>query len=354
MRVSVLVSFHNHERFVQRVAESALAQDFDDYEVVFVDDASTDGSFRVLQQTVADYRGFRGRRVVCLRNESNLGIVGTFNRLMSESSGELCVVHCGDDIAHPNRVSEIVRCWDEAVRGRPNVVAAMTRCRLVDGDFRVMSPTVSDEPYGWRVVSGDSVWNCGFTFHGAAAVYSRSLYDRFGMMDPAAKFEDGLMFFRMVLAGDLLLINERLFDYRSVEGASTTYHADLQTMANAAVRDVNTIRQQLLDLTTAEQTAGVRDRERFGKYREALDRWLHWQKLFVSLMIGRGKERRMAIREVICASSSDRSMRRILVFALPRPVVRLIVWLRGTWGNLRWRSRIRRLEGYLDFSGGAA
>ena len=354
MRVSVLVSFHNHELFVRRVAESALEQDFDDYEAVFVDDASTDDSFRVLQQTVAEYRGFRGRRVVCLRNESNLGIVGTFNRLMSESSGELCVVHCGDDIAHPNRVSEIVRCWDEAVREHPNVLAAMTRCRLVDGDFRVMSPTVSDEPCGWRVVSGDSVWNCGFTFHGAAAVYSRALYDRFGMMDPAAKFEDGLMFFRMVLAGDLLLINERLFDYRSVEGASTTYHADLQTMANAAVKDVNTIRQQLRDLTSAEQTADARDRERFGRYREDLDRWLHWQKLFVSLMIGLGKERRMAIREVIGASPSDRSMRRILVFVLPRPIVRLIVWLRGTWGNLRWRSRIRRLEGYLDFSGGPA
>lgn len=354
MKVSVLVSFHNHERFVRRVAESALAQDFDDYEVVFVDDASTDGSFSVLQKTVADYRGFRGRRVACLRNERNLGIVGTFNRLMAESSGELCVVHCGDDIAHPNRVSEIVRCWDEAVRKHPNVVAAMTRCRLVDGDFRVMSPIVADEPCGWRVVLGDSVWNCGFTFHGAAAVYSRSLYDRFGMMDSAAKFEDGLMFFRMVLSGDLLLINERLFDYRSVEGASTTYHADLQTMANAAVRDVNTIRQQLRDLTAAEQTAGARDRARFVKYREALDRWLHWQKLFVSLMIGRGTERRMAVREVICASPSDRSMRRILVFALPRPIVRLVVWLRGTWGNLRWRSRIRRLEGYLDFSGGAA
>ena len=354
MRVSVLVSFHNHARFVQRVVESALAQDFDDYEVVFVDDASTDDSFHVLQQAVAAYRGFRGRRVACLRNESNLGIVGTFNRLMSESSGELCVVHCGDDIAHKNRVSEIVRCWDEAVWGHPNVVAAMTRCRLVDGDFRVMSPTVPDEPCGWRVVTGDSVWNCGFTFHGAAAVYSRVLYDRFGMMDPAAKFEDGLMFFRMVLAGDLLLINERLFDYRSVEGASTTYHADLQTMANAAVKDVNTIQQQLRDLTSAEQTADDQDRARFGKYREALDRWLHWQKLFVSLMIGQGTERRMAIREVICAAPSDQSMRRILVFALPRPIVRLVAWLRGTWGNLRWRSRIRRLEGYLDFSGGAA
>lgn len=354
MRVSVLVSFHNHERFVRRVAESALSQDFDDYEVVFVDDASTDGSFRVLQQTVAEYRGFRGRRIICLRNESNLGIVGTFNRLMSESSGELCVVHCGDDIAHPNRVSEIVRCWDEAVRDHPNVVTAMTRCRLVDGDFRVMSPTVLDEPCGWRVVSGDSVWNCGFTFHGAAAVYSRALYDRFGMMDPEAKFEDGLMFFRMVLAGDLLLINERLFDYRSVEGASTTYHADLQTMANAAVKDVNTIRQQLRDLTSAEHAADVRARARFAKYREALDRWLHWQKLFVSLMIGQGAERRLAIREVICASPSDRSMRRILVFVLPRPIARLIVWARGTWGNLRWRSRICRLERYLDFSGGPA
>ena len=354
MRVSVLVSFHNHERLVRRVAESALAQDFDDYEVVFVDDASEDNSFAVLQKTVDEYRGFRGRRVVCLRNERNLGIVGTFNRLMAESSGDLCVVHCGDDLAHPNRVSEIVRCWDDAALKHPNVVAAMTRCRLVDGDFKDVCPDATDEPFGWRVVSGDSLWNCGFVFHGAAAVYSRSLYDRFGSMDPAAKFEDGLMFFRAVLAGDLLLINERLFDYRSVEGASTTFHADLRTMANAALKDANTIRQQLRDLFAAEQEPNDRDRDRFGKYRQTLEYRLHWQKLFVTLMIGMGQERRKAIGEVIRASRTDRAMRRLLVFAFPRPLVRFIVWARGTWGNLRWRSRVLRLEGYLDFSGGVA
>lgn len=354
MRVSVLVSFHNHEPLVRRVAESALAQDFDDYEVVFVDDASEDGSFEVLQKTVSEFRGFRGRRVTCLRNESNLGIVGTFNRLMAESSGELCVVHCGDDIAHPDRVSEIVRCWDEAAKRHPNVAAAMTRCRLVDGDMRALFPASADEPTGWRVVSGDSTWDGGLAYHGAAAVYSRRLYDRFGAMDPRAKFEDGLMFFRLALVGDLLLINERLFDYRSVDGASTTYHATLRSMADAAVKDVGTVRQQLKDLAAVERTADGHDRARFCRYRDELTRRLHWQELFVTLMLGRGAERRAAIREVVRALPSDRSMRRLLAFTLPRPLVRAIVRLRGTWGNRRWRSRVRRLEGYLDFGGGLA
>jgi len=348
MKVSVLVSFHNHAPLVRRVVESALSQDYDDYEVVFVDDASADGSFDELGRAVRDFKGFRGKNIKCLRNETNLGIVGTFNRLMAESSGELCVVHCGDDLAHSNRVSEIVRRWDEALRGHPNVVAAMTRCRLVDGDFRSLNFEMSggSPEGGWRVVSGDTVWNNSLLFHGAAAVYSRKLYERFGSMDPTAKFEDGLMFFRLVLAGDLLLINERLFDYRAVEGASTTFHNTLESMSDAAVKDVQTIRQQLNDLSK------VGGESRFERYRQDLVRRLHWQELFVSLMIGRGTERIRAIRTVFREARQDRGMRRILVFALLRPLVRIIVWLRGTRGNLKWRSRLRRQEGYLDFAKG--
>ena len=53
MIVSLLVSFPNHETLVRRVVESVLNQDCGDYEAVFIDDASTDGRFRILQETLA-------------------------------------------------------------------------------------------------------------------------------------------------------------------------------------------------------------------------------------------------------------------------------------------------------------
>jgi len=342
MKVSVLVSFHNHEALVRRVAESALSQDFDDYEVVFVDDASTDGSYAELEKVIREFKGFRGRNVKCLRNEKNLGIVGTFNRLMAESVGELCVVHCGDDVAHPNRVSEIVRCWDEAVREHPNIVFAQTKCKMVDADLRTFGGTTGSGTGRWRVEKGTDALERHFLFHGAAATYSRKLFDRFGPMDPAARAEDSCMFYRAAISGDILLIDEALFDYRCVLGSSTAFHRTLEAMAASARREVEDIRQQMCDLDAARPAGQAH-------YAEELVRRLATQQLFLKLLTARGEEKRRAGTEVVRRALHDPSMRRFAVFALPRPIVSAIVWLRGTIGNLRWRSRVRRLEKLLDF-----
>ena len=47
-RVSIIIPSYNHERFVSRAIESALAQTYQDFEIVITDDASTDGSVDIL------------------------------------------------------------------------------------------------------------------------------------------------------------------------------------------------------------------------------------------------------------------------------------------------------------------
>ena len=346
MTISLLVSFHNHEKLVRRVVESVLDQDCDNYEAIFIDDASTDGSFRILQQTLSDHAKNIHCKVKCLRNERNLGIVGTFNRMFEESSGDVCVMQCGDDLARPNRVSSIIRCWGEAVVKHPNLVAVVSRCNLVDEDFRMVRPFVRRAgDAAWIVRSGEQVYDGRLSLHGAALGYSRKLYEDFGPLDPKAKFEDEIMWFRALLSGDLLIIREALLDYRCAGGASTRFRTSIADTERIAIRQERTYLQMLKDLETRR---GDLPNEMVSRYEDDLNRSLRWQRLLVGLLTRRGAEKRKVVRDLLQAARLDASFCPLLVFALPRPLAALAVFIRGTLGNLRRGTRLKRLISVLE------
>ena len=72
-RLSFLLAVHNDARFVGATLGSILGQTFGDFELVAVDDASTDGTADLLRST-------GDARVRYVRNESNLGPVPSLNR----------------------------------------------------------------------------------------------------------------------------------------------------------------------------------------------------------------------------------------------------------------------------------
>src|ERR1700742_5077307 len=88
-RFSVLITFHNQKQFVKDALDSALAQKNASYEVIVVDDASTDGTAEALQEY-----GDRVR-VSCL--EKNVKACAARNHAASLATGEYLVFLDGDD-----------------------------------------------------------------------------------------------------------------------------------------------------------------------------------------------------------------------------------------------------------------
>src|SRR5919109_970055 len=66
MEVSVIIAAHNVEKFVGRAIDSVIAQTFRDWEIIVVDDASTDGTARTVEDT-----GREDPRIRLLRHERN-------------------------------------------------------------------------------------------------------------------------------------------------------------------------------------------------------------------------------------------------------------------------------------------
>ena len=99
--VSVITPVFNPGVFLRPAVESVLAQSRPDFELLLVDDGSTDGS-REWLRTIGD------PRVRLLENPSNLGPAATRNRALAEARGEFVAFLNHDDIATPDRLARQV------------------------------------------------------------------------------------------------------------------------------------------------------------------------------------------------------------------------------------------------------
>lgn len=104
-RVSVLMPVHNRAHYVGDAMASLLAQDFDDFEIVVVDDGSTDATLAVLE-AIADPR----LRIV--RHPVNRGIPAARNTALEAARGDYIAWLDSDDTARPNRLSAQVAFLD--------------------------------------------------------------------------------------------------------------------------------------------------------------------------------------------------------------------------------------------------
>lgn len=100
--VSVVVPVYNMERFIAETLDSVLASDYPNFEVVAVDDGSTDGSAAILDRYAA-----RDPRMRVLR-QPNGGVCRARNHAVSEARGEFILPVDSDDRISPTAISDAV------------------------------------------------------------------------------------------------------------------------------------------------------------------------------------------------------------------------------------------------------
>lgn len=96
-KVTVLMPVYNGERYVQEAVSSVLNQSFSDFELLVIDDGSSDGTWAILS-SIDD------PRVRLVRNEGNMGLPATLNNGILLSKGELIARMDDDDVSFPNRL----------------------------------------------------------------------------------------------------------------------------------------------------------------------------------------------------------------------------------------------------------
>ncbi|PWT95046.1 MAG: hypothetical protein C5B53_12050 [Candidatus Melainabacteria bacterium] len=101
--VSVCLPVYNGERFLVQAIESVLGQSYPDFELLIIDDCSTDLSPEIIERFRA-----RDKRIRYLKNAKNLGLFNNYNECIKQASGQYIKLFAQDDIFHVSILERMV------------------------------------------------------------------------------------------------------------------------------------------------------------------------------------------------------------------------------------------------------
>lgn len=222
-RVTVGLPVFNGERYLATTLDSVLAQDYDDFELLVSDNASTDRTVDIVESRAA-----ADSRVRLVRNERNLGAAYNYNRLVREAHGELFKWAGYDDLLAPSYLRRCVDTLDD----HPDAALAFPQTVIIDGD----GASVVDyddrldlrDSASWRRVAkfARRVSLCNACF----GVQRRRVMLTTGLIRPYIS-SDVPYLAEMAARGTFVQVPERLFYRRVHAGSSRQGHT---TMAEVA------------------------------------------------------------------------------------------------------------------------
>jgi len=211
--VSVLMSVYNGERYLNRALQSLLEQSFTDFEIVLIDDGSTDRS----REIMGSYSDPRIRIV----DQENRGLTKSLNRAASVARGEFLARQDADDLSLPDRLETQVEFLNRA----PEAVAVGSDWETIDGEGKVRTRQLAIVRDVWlRATLPIGNRLC----HGAMTI-RRSAFERAGGYDERYRYsQDYELWWRMARIGRLYHIPRVLYRHRQHETSVTSRHGETQ------------------------------------------------------------------------------------------------------------------------------
>ena len=199
LRVTIIAASYNGEAFLQETLESAFAQKFDSFEVIFVDDGSEDGTAEIAQSFPVRYV-----------HQSNQGLPAARNAGLALARGEFIAFLDDDDVLPPTKLALQARYLSE----HPETGCVLGRQEwILDGveaPAMVRDP-VFDELGGIQLVT---------------AMIRRQVLEELGGFDPTYRYaEDRDLFIRMREHGVTYAVLPDVVLRKRLHGSNMTMNA---------------------------------------------------------------------------------------------------------------------------------
>jgi glycosyltransferase involved in cell wall biosynthesis len=212
--LSVCVPTWNGERYVSECISSILTQSYGDYELVIVDDHSTDGTPDKLQN-------IHDPRIKLIRNPVNLGLVGNWNRCVEAAMGDPILIFHQDDRMVPWALEAMVR----ALEAYPDSGFLFSNIDTIDKDGRRIGGHWNPEvlPGTDGKIAGRDLFRM-LLQHGnfipcPTVMVRRLCYEKLGLFDRRLKYTPDLeMWLRIALHYDAVYLAEPLISLRKHPG----------------------------------------------------------------------------------------------------------------------------------------
>lgn len=214
--LAVLMPVHNAEPYVAQAVESIRNQSFEDFELILLDDGSTDGSLAEL------HRQARQDSRITLISRANSGIVIALNEMLAHARSPLLARMDADDIALPDRFKVQV----EFMQQNPEVVCLGGGIELIDSrDRHLLTPP---PVRGDAQVQAEAL--CGRTpiSHPAAMMRADAVRAVGGYHEDSYPAEDLDLFLRLGEIGKLDNVPDLVLRYRVHSGSISVRLSDRQ------------------------------------------------------------------------------------------------------------------------------
>ncbi|PIW30994.1 MAG: hypothetical protein COW30_00820 [Rhodospirillales bacterium CG15_BIG_FIL_POST_REV_8_21_14_020_66_15] len=228
-KVSVLMSVLNGEAYLAEAIDSVLAQTFEDFEFLIVDNASTDG-------TAAIIAAYDDKRIVHLRNPDTLNLSQSLNKGLAAARGDYIARLDADDIAMPERLEKQAR----FLAAHPDV--ALVASAWTDfGDGVPLPGTPGPVPPPDHDALVSALARSSILAHSSIMFRRQAALDIGGYDEAYAYCMDYLLYFRLAETHGLAALPEPLVAVRVHAGQITQrpeWEARRHREAAAAFRDI--------------------------------------------------------------------------------------------------------------------
>ena len=217
-RVSVIIPAYNHEAYVGEAITSVLAQSLADFELIIIDDGSTDRTKSVIES-------FSDPRIV-FHSQENRGAHAALNRGLEEARGEFIAILNSDDRYHPDRLARL----HTALKREPETELAVSAVDLIDSSGRKTQAEWLERGLKFYRESGDifaAVIRDNFICTTSNFFFRRRLLERTGPFLPLRYCHDLDFLLQGQLAGKIHYCDEPQLDYR-VHAGNTIKEADTE------------------------------------------------------------------------------------------------------------------------------
>jgi len=266
--ISVLMPAYNASAFIRQSVQSVLAQTYEDFELLVVNDGSTDDTRDILAR-------IDDPRIRVLDNGANRGVVASRNRAMSEARGQYIAIHDADDISMPGRFLRQKMFLDE----HPGIAAVCAQQSVTEkGAIRFIRPKADTDPSVVRAMLhfSNPVGHSSVMFRRSAADHL-SEYQR----EAYSYAEDFDFLHRLLTVGEICELEDFLVIYRRHDGNISTIRRKTMLELTAKVlgeaydrllgepclAEANLVAQHML---AQEPFSDVDDMERTGRFLDRL------------------------------------------------------------------------------------
>lgn len=222
-QISVIIPLYNHEQYISEAILSVLSQTIQDFELIIINDGSTDNSQEVVS------RIFNPRIIYIF--QANQGAHAALNRGVKLARGEYVSILNSDDVYHPERFQECLGIL-EADR---NIMAVFSHVQLIDRQGRCLRIIRGAEDYCWENHSPESSFkgdgDClldllagNYLLTTSNLFCNRDVFSNIGLFENLRFAHDYDFFLRLCSRYPIAVIEKPLLSYRLHE--SNTINQD--------------------------------------------------------------------------------------------------------------------------------